>query len=126
YFYQIIVFTSRRKDAGTKSKVHFVLSGDSDTTHVRTFADPHRQIFQRGGIDAFIMAVPKSLGLLNCIRIWHDNSGKGSSSSWFLKYIIVRDLQTMEKFHFISRQWFAVEKGDGNIERILPIASEIE
>ncbi|CAF3684254.1 unnamed protein product [Adineta steineri] len=126
YFYQIIVFTGQRKYAGTKSKVHFVLCGDSDTTPVRTFADPHRQIFQRGGIDAFIMAVPKSLGLLNCIRIWHDNSGKGSSSSWFLKYIIVRDLQTMEKFHFISRQWFAVEKGDGNIERILPIASEIE
>ncbi|CAF4193018.1 unnamed protein product, partial [Adineta steineri] len=126
YFYQIIVFTGQRKHAGTKSKIHFVLSGDSDTTHVRTFADPHRQIFQRGGIDSFIMAVPKSLGLLNCIRIWHDNSGQGSSSSWFLKYLIVRDLQTMEKFHFISQRWFAVEKEDGNIERVLPIASEIE
>ncbi|CAF4352602.1 unnamed protein product, partial [Adineta steineri] len=42
YFYQIIVFTGQRKYAGTKSKVHFVLCGDSDTTHVRTFADPHR------------------------------------------------------------------------------------
>jgi hypothetical protein len=36
-----------------------VLSGDDDTTHIRTFADPHRQIFQRGGVDAFILAVPK-------------------------------------------------------------------
>jgi hypothetical protein len=59
YFYQILVFTGQRKDAGTKSKVHFILSGDKDDTLVRTFADPHRQIFQRGGIDAFIMAVPK-------------------------------------------------------------------
>jgi len=33
--------------------------GDNDETHVRTFADPHRTVLQRGGIDAFIMAVPK-------------------------------------------------------------------
>jgi len=115
YFYQILVFTGQRKDAGTKSNVHFILSGEKDETHIRTLADPHRPILQRGGIDAFIMAVPKSLGLLNCIRIWHDNTGQGSSSSWFLKYIIIRDLQTMEKFHFISQQWFAVEKDDGKV-----------
>ncbi len=57
----------------------------------------------------------RSLGLLNCIRIWHDNTGPGSSSSWFLKYIIVRDLQTMEKFHFICQRWFAVEKEDQKV-----------
>jgi polycystin 1L2 len=59
YFYQIIVFTGHRKDAGTKSKVHFIISGDDADTQVRTFDDPHRQILQRGGIDAFVMAVPK-------------------------------------------------------------------
>ncbi len=59
YFYQIIVFTGHRVNAGTESKVHFVLSGDDDETHVRTLSDPHRKILQRGGIDAFIMAVPK-------------------------------------------------------------------
>ncbi|CAF4382626.1 unnamed protein product, partial [Adineta steineri] len=68
----------------------------------------------------------KSLGLLNYIRIWHDNSGEGSSASWYLKYIIVRDLQTLDKFYFISQQWFAVEKDDGRIERTLPTASEVE
>ena len=30
----------------------------------------------------------RSLGLLNYIRVWHDNSGKGASASWFLKYIM--------------------------------------
>ena len=55
------------------------------------------------------------MGLLNCLRIWHDNSGKGASSSWFLKYIIIRDLQTMEKSYFICQNWFAVEKGDGRV-----------
>ena len=81
YYYQILHFTGQRKDAETKSKVHFVLDGDDDQTAIRTFANLHRTIFQRGGIDAFLMAVPKSLGLLNYIHIWHDHSGKVSSSS---------------------------------------------
>lgn len=59
YYYQIIVFTGLRKDAGTNSKVHFVISGDNEETGVRTFEDPRRKILQRGGIDSFIMAVPK-------------------------------------------------------------------
>ncbi|CAF4146964.1 unnamed protein product, partial [Adineta steineri] len=126
YYYQILVFTGQRTNAGTDSKVYFVLSGNNDQTHIRLFADPHRKLFQRGGINSFIIAVPKSLGLLNYIRIWHDNTGEGSSASWFLKYIIVRDLQTLDKSYFISQQWFAVEKDDGRIERILPIASEAE
>ena len=55
------------------------------------------------------------MGLLDYIHIWHDNSGEDSTASWFLKYIIIRDLQTMEKFHFISQRWFAVEKEDGRV-----------
>ncbi|CAF1390512.1 unnamed protein product, partial [Adineta ricciae] len=126
YFYQILIFTGQRSNAGTKSKVYFVLSGDEDQTDIRALADPQRKVLQRGGIDAFVMAVPKSLGLLNYVRIWHDNSGEGQSASWYLKYIIVRDLQTMDKFYFIAQRWFAVEKDDGRIERTLPVAGELE
>ena len=61
----------------------------------------------------------RSLGLLNFIRLWHDNTGQGQSASWFLKYIIVQDLQTMQKFHFIAQQWFAVEEGDGLVSVII-------
>jgi hypothetical protein len=57
----------------------------------------------------------RSLGLLNYIRICHDNFGQCSSVSWFLKYLIIRDLQTMKKFHFISQKWFAVEKDNGKV-----------
>ena len=57
----------------------------------------------------------RPLGSLNYIRIWHDNTGEGDSASWFLKYIIVRDLQTMEKFHFICQRWLAVEEDDGKV-----------
>ena len=59
YYYQIIVFTGHRKGAGTKSKVHFILSGEKKDTPVRTLTSPNRAVLQRGGVDAFIIAVPK-------------------------------------------------------------------
>jgi polycystin 1L2 len=62
------------------------------------------------------------LGNLNYLKIWHDNSGKGDKASWFLKYIIVRDMQTKEEFYFLCNDWLAVEHGDGKIERGLFIA----
>lgn len=64
------------------------------------------------------------MGGLNFLRVWHDNSGKGSEASWFLKYIIVHDLQTREKSYFLCQQWLAVEKGDGLIDRVLPVAGD--
>ena len=63
---------------------------------------------------------------MHYLRIWHDNTGKGDYASWFLKFVIVLDLQTMEKYYFICNQWLAVEKGDGNIERHLSIATDVE
>ena len=59
YCYQIVVFTGHRKHAGTKSKVQFTVAGDEDEAKVRMFSDPKRKIFQRNGVDAFVMTVPK-------------------------------------------------------------------
>ena len=45
-------------------------------------------------------------------------------ASWYLKHVIVHDLQTAEKFHFICEQWMGVEKEDGRIERELFVAGD--
>lgn len=55
------------------------------------------------------------------MRIWHDNSGR--RAGWFLKMIVVHDLQTRQKFYFICDDWLAVDRSDGRIERILPVAT---
>ena len=57
----------------------------------------------------------RTLGSLNYLHFWHDNSGAGRSSSWFVKYFIVRDLQTLRKDHFLCQRWLAVEKDDGKV-----------
>ena len=58
------------------------------------------------------------------MKIWHDNSGQGDGASWFLKFIIVHDLQKREKFYFICQNWLAVEYSDGKIERELFVSCE--
>lgn len=63
----------------------------------------------------FLLDYRRSLGALQYLHIWHDNSGRGRFTSWFLKYVIVRDLQTMEKTYFICQNWLAVDEDDGMV-----------
>ena len=73
------------------------------------------------------LIVKRPLGNLAAIKIWHDNSsGLTDDSSWYLKHIIVHDLQTREKFYFICEKWFAIDKEDFAIERTLTIASDVD
>ena len=44
-----------------------------------------------------MMSTEKSLGDLSFMKIWHDNSGKGSLASWYLDHIIITDLQTKQR-----------------------------
>ena len=52
----------------------------------------------RGSIQHYLLSVPKSLGDLEHVRIWHDNSAKGSAASWYLETIVIRDIQTEERY----------------------------
>lgn len=54
---------------------------------------PFQEISSRS-IMHFLLAVPRPLGNLQYIRIWHDNSGEGSMASWFLHKVVIEDLQT--------------------------------
>ena len=49
------------------------------------------------------------------MRIWHDNKGKGRWGGWYLNWVLVRDIQTQEKYHFVVNQWLAVEEDDGEV-----------
>ncbi|CAG0896667.1 unnamed protein product [Darwinula stevensoni] len=122
YVYEILVSTGDKNLAATDSIVSFILSGEKEETPVRVFGKPTRRIFGKGSTDAFVMTTPRPLGNLNYLRIWHDNSGKGTNQSWFLNFLIVKDIQTGIEYEFIANAWFAVEKGDGQIDRLLPVA----
>jgi len=68
YLYEVTVYTGSMAGAGTSAIVCMTFSGDDDTTQPRIFLSTERQVFQRGGIDCFLMAVPKPLGAPSYIR----------------------------------------------------------
>jgi hypothetical protein len=43
------------------------------------------------------MSTEEPLGALTYLRIWHDNSGSGSSKSWYLNVVNILDLQSNER-----------------------------
>ena len=58
YFYELIVFTGGRKDAGTMSRVYFILGGDLMTTKERQMLPmkTKNKVLQRGYVDSFLMS----------------------------------------------------------------------
>ncbi|CAL4113879.1 unnamed protein product, partial [Meganyctiphanes norvegica] len=124
YFYEIMVFTGSKTESQTDSLVQFILSGDAEETEVRTFTDISRKIFRKSEVNTFLMSVPRSLGNLQFLRIWHDNSGQGPNASWYLSNIVFRDVQTYKKFQFVCNQWLAIDSDDGLIDRLLPVSGQ--
>ncbi|XP_035695813.1 polycystic kidney disease protein 1-like 2 [Branchiostoma floridae] len=122
YLYEIFVYTGLWKGCGTKSKVSIVLNGERGESGARQLEDPKRRVLRRGGKDSFLLSTARPLGNLMYMRVWHDNSGGGGHASWFLRHIVVRDVLTGAKYMFIGNCWLAVEKGDGRVSRLLPVA----
>ena len=120
YKYEVLVLTGRSKGAGTTADVCCDLIGLEGESGPRPLRDPSQVRFQRSGMDSFLLTTSQHLGDLTLLRIWHDN--RGSSPSWFLKEVIVRDLKTGCVFVFICNRWLAVEFDDGEVLRTLPSA----
>lgn len=92
-----------------------MIAGEFDETTARHLNGGERNILKRGQSDSFLLAVPRPLGNALYMRVWHDNSGSSEYSSWFLNYVVLRDLQSREKFYFVVNKWLAVEEGDGKV-----------
>lgn len=47
-------------------------NGESETHHL---TDPDQPVFEKGGVDMFMLSTPSPLGELLSIKLWHDNTG---------------------------------------------------
>ncbi|XP_055877066.1 polycystin family receptor for egg jelly-like isoform X1 [Biomphalaria glabrata] len=109
YFYLITVHTGLRRSAGTKSNVYFCLSGQDHDTGIRKLSDGIKEGFSTGSVCHFVMACEECLGDLQCIKIWHDNSGKGNDATWYLDQIDIVDLQNTKGYYFVCGEWLSPE-----------------
>ncbi|KAK3717356.1 hypothetical protein QZH41_011584, partial [Actinostola sp. cb2023] len=124
YCYEIHVHTGFMRGAGTSAEVSIVMNGSVGDSDPRVLKDTVRKTFRTGGVDAFLMTVPQSLGVLRNIRVWHNNDG--GYPSWNLLRVMIQDLQTEQRWWFVSDEWLAVDEADGKIERILYPATSNE
>ena len=100
--------------------------GDKGWTNFLNLKDEKRKLFQNGSIDSFIFNTNGPLGNLDWIRVRHDCSGLGDKSSWYLKFIIIHDLQSRDKSYFICNKWLSLTHDDGSIDRTIPIATQLQ
>ncbi|XP_052217967.1 polycystic kidney disease protein 1-like 2 [Dreissena polymorpha] len=121
YFYVIKVITGIRPGAGTRSRVCFVISSAVMDTQVRELSDGVRKEFANGSVLNFLLSTTMCLGDLEYILIWHDNSGGGKHSGWYLSRIEVQDVQRNETFIFQAERWMALEKDDGLLQCVIPV-----
>lgn len=57
-------------------QVTVTLQGTEGESEPHHFTDPEKPLFERGGLDMFLLTTPFSLGELQSIRLWLDNSGQ--------------------------------------------------
>ncbi|XP_033755934.1 uncharacterized protein LOC117338692 [Pecten maximus] len=122
YIYLVTVHTGLGRNAGTTSHVYMAVTSNRRSTGIRGLDDGTNKGFGTGSVRKFIMCVPKCLGSLTCLDIWHDNSGKGSAASWLLSKVEIMDLQSMERFTFICNRWLSLDEEDGTTQCALPVS----
>ncbi|CAH1250452.1 PKDREJ [Branchiostoma lanceolatum] len=121
YLYQITVTTGSMLGAGTSARIGFQVFGSRNKTTVRMM-NPGGESLLRGGTYDVIMPLRTSLGHLELLHIWHDNTGV-DEASWFLRDIIVKDLQTQDAYQFICYDWLSEDRGDFQVQKVLHVAT---
>ena len=101
-----------------------ILFGEAQDTGVLKLEETNRNPFRRGGVDSFLLVLDSPIQSIQSIKIWHDNSGKANDKSWYLKYMIVHDIQTREKFYFSCEKWLAQDQEDGKTSRFLKLLND--
>uniref|UniRef100_G1R164 Polycystin-1-like protein 3 n=1 Tax=Nomascus leucogenys TaxID=61853 RepID=G1R164_NOMLE len=123
FHYLIQVYTGYRRRAATTAKVVITLYGSEGRSEPHHLCDPQKTVFERGGLDVFLLTTWSSLGDLHSLRLWHDNSGV--SPSWYVSQVIVCDMAVKRKWHFLCNCWLAVDLGDCELDRVfIPVSKK--
>ncbi|MBN3299417.1 PK1L2 protein, partial [Amia calva] len=124
YYYLFNVQTGHRSGAGTSAKVHVTVRGSDGESDPHHLNDPEKPVFGRGGVDMFLLSTPFSLGELQSIHLWHDNSG--GNPAWYLDKVLIQDLQTRRCWHFLCSTWLCSTRGDRMTDRTFHPAKKNE
>lgn len=107
--YQINVQTGFRFNAGlgSENRVFIQLWGSQGRSQEIELRHKWRPLWQRGGVDSFLISVPVDIGHIKKVKIRHDS--RGFAASWFLVGLDVVNLIRGERSrrYFWLDQWVA-------------------
>ncbi|XP_059927849.1 polycystin-1-like protein 2 isoform X1 [Gadus macrocephalus] len=124
YRYMLTVNTGHRRGASTSSQVAVTLQGEEGESEPHHLTDSEKPVFERGGMDMFLLTTPFSIGELQSIRVWHDNSGE--HPAWYINKVMVQDLETGQKWHFLCNSWLSIDMGECTLDKVFPVATEMD
>ncbi|XP_066283602.1 polycystin-1-like protein 2 [Branchiostoma lanceolatum] len=121
--YRLQVWTGTDKHAGTASTVAFSLFGDAANSGVRVVSVAEK-VFTQGSWVTLNFSTTEQLGNVELLQLMHDNSGEGSRGSWNVDRAAVQDVTTGKLSHFFCGEWLAADRGDGQVAKTFPVATE--
>ncbi|KAM4833715.1 polycystin-1-like protein 2 [Thomomys bottae] len=122
YHYLVTVYTGHRRGAATSAKVTITLYGLDGESEPHHLSDPDFPVFERGGVDVFLLSTLFPLGELQSLRLWHDNSG--DQPSWYVSQVLVYDPVVDQKWYFLCNSWLSIDIGDCVLDKVFPVATE--
>ena len=74
-----------------------IVYGEETRSEILQLLNSHgnKKLFARASINTFVVSLPDSLHSPIMIKLWHDNSG--SSPSWYVNQVVIKNLETQEK-----------------------------
>ncbi|TKS67513.1 Polycystic kidney disease protein 1-like 2 PC1-like 2 protein [Collichthys lucidus] len=100
YCYLLSISTGYRRGASTSSQVTITLLGSEGNSEPHHLTDSKKCVFERGAVDMFLLTAPYSMGDLQGIRLWHNNSGSHPDCNLFF-------MKTTKDFHD-GHLWYSV------------------
>jgi len=99
--YQIEVTTGDLENSGTDAKVYIKLYGElGESLYIQLDNDENN--YEKKKVDRFNLQ-HKNLGVIQKIKVKHDNSG--NKPGWFLEKVSIR--QGSEQFNFTANEWLS-------------------
>ncbi|CAH1273057.1 PKD1L3 [Branchiostoma lanceolatum] len=121
--YRLLIWTGAAKHAGTESTLSFKLFGAAANSDVRV-VDITEKVFTQNSQVTLTFSTAEQLGNVELLQLMHDNSGEGSRASWNVDRAAVQDLTTGKLFYFFCGEWLAADRGDGQVVKTFPVATE--
>ncbi|XP_078610884.1 polycystin-1-like protein 2 [Branchiostoma floridae x Branchiostoma japonicum] len=123
FLYRLLIWTGAARHSGTESTVAFKLVGDKAKSDV-TVVDIAEKVFTQGSQVTLTFSTAEQLGNVELLQLMHDNNGEGSRASWYVDRAAVQDVTTGKMSYFFCDEWLAANRGDGQVVKTFPVASE--